>query len=491
MPTARGSGVHSARTMFKAAHAHAEALPVKGQAALRGRLHDQAGFSLFEVMVSALVVALVAAATVASIGTSQKISTRTAARGIAVNLAEQDQERMRAMRTRDLVNYSADRSVTQSRADYGIHSETEFVQGPSGGTVSCTSNGEQSRYLRLTTVVTPQASLEEKPVTMRSFQALPINDFSPTSGTLLSQIFAADGTTGQANITVSTSGPESRSASTNSAGCAIFQFLTPGTYSLNVNRAGFVDRSLNQSVTFSAPVTAGLINQATPLLYDRAGSIRATFNGTTTSGNSGGLTISNGGIPSPSTRTFSGRAATGLFPFTAPYLVYAGMCAVNNPSLYPPSPVPTATVGAGVADVPVDLHEPPVTPPQVQVAWRPSSSTVTQAPSFSGNNVRVRYRLNDACQLPTVPTSSLPTSGVPNAASVIRLPYGNYRICAEYTKTVGGSTGRTGAYSQVVTGNAIANTQETGPAATPAPVTIDTQAGSGVTNNVSCASRGY
>jgi Tfp pilus assembly protein PilV len=457
----------------------------------------EAGFGLVEVMVSAVVIVLVATATVTSISESQKTSARTLSRGVVANLAEQDQERMRSMRAKDLADYKATRIVVQEKIKYKVESQGEFVVDKTGDAVSCTSTGAQTSYLKLTSTVTPQAGFKADPLTLRSIQALPVSQYSPTSGTLITPVVLASGLPAT-GVTVQLSGPESRSATTNAAGCAIFQFLTPGAYTIAVNQGGWVDQSQTQNVSYSGTVSPGNTNTATPLVYDRWGAIAPVFDSGATK--AGGITVTHASIVAPGakTKTYPVAGASGLFPFTSPYSVYAGTCTANDPTTYAPegatfyadhpgygqalvkSTSPATTVAP-------NLHEPAITPPQIQVMWRNSAgTTLTEKPSTSGNTARVYLKPADAgCTLPTVPVVNADANGNPTGTA--KLPYGNYKLCAEYTKTVTGKD-KQGVYSKVAGYNA-ANTKWAGVNGLTTLV-IDTVAGGGDTNKKPCTGAG-
>jgi Tfp pilus assembly protein PilV len=411
---------------------------------------------MVEVLVTALVVLLVAAATVSSIGASQRTSGKTLARGISASLAEQDQERMKSFRASDLADYAATRTVSQQGIQYTVESKSEFVQDNSNGngtgdTVSCTSTGKQSQAMRLTTTVTPQASLGAQPLTIKSLYALPVSQYSPTSGTLVAQIYRADGVTGQAGIDVQISGPSSARMTTNAKGCSVFQFRPPGAYSINVNQPGFVSQSLAQNFTYSGTVSPGLVNQATPLLYDRAGSITATFDGAATS-KGGGISVSNSGIPAPSTRTYATSVANGLFPFTGPYNAYSGTCAANDPTAYNANYYTAAPGLSSKAVVPVagavavDLHEPMVN----------ATATVKPNTGSTFTNTKIHLKAKDSgCTL--TDSKALAAAG---GAYNVRLPYGNYALCAETVRSYPSNSNLNGTYYTLDT--AVPNTVAAG-----------------------------
>jgi Tfp pilus assembly protein PilV len=393
------------------------------------------GFGLIEVMVTCVVVVLVAAATVSSIASSQHASSRTIGRNILANLAEQDQERMKAMRASDLASYTATRTVAQQGVNYQVDSSTEFVQDANGPAVSCTSSGSQSTHMRLTTTVTPPASLRTDPLIVKSLYALPIAQYSPTSGTLVVKIFKRDGVTPLQGVPVSVAGPGSRSGVTNAEGCAIFQFLTPGAYSITYSKGGYVDPSLASTVTFSGTVTPANINQATPQIYDLAGSITAKFDGGTTSIGPG-ITVANGGLPAPGTKVVNGgRVAPGLFPFTGAYAVYSGTCAANDPSKYDPNyftatrPESSAVVDPG-AGATADVHEPTI---RATATVKDSSAAATPR---SGMTIYLREADTGCGGDVYGPFGANATTGAWQG----NLPYGTYDVCAQWTRTSGSTS---------------------------------------------------
>lgn len=442
---------------------------------------DEAGFGLIEVMVSAVVVVLIATATVSAIGASQKQSGRTLARGVTANLAEQDQERMKAMRTSDLVGYTATRAVPQENSTYTVESKANLVQGDDNQEVSCTSTGEQSSFLKLTTTVTPPAATDGDPLTVSTLHSLPVAQYSPTSGTLIVRLVKADGLAPQPNIPVTLSGPEARSASTNAAGCAIFQFLTPGSYSAVINSNGYVEETLSQNRAISANVNPGQISNTTIQRYDRAGAITPIrFNGNLT-GTATGVTISNGGIPNPSTRTFAAAAttsATGLFPFPgSPYKAWAGRCALNSPETWEPNFYTTNAAQYGPVTVPTggtigaNVREPPLT---LRITLQRAASTTFNSPLVvirqidTGCNTAQHFYDN---QTFTIPAGSPATAAGTFPASLaanftLNLPYGRYWACASVNKT--GGTGTNGIFAAATTATSAAtsvqNTTFTGPA---------------------------
>jgi Tfp pilus assembly protein PilV len=397
----------------------------------------EAGFGLVEVMVTAVIVVLVATATVTSIGQSQSVSARNQARSITANLAEQDQERMRSIRAEDLSNYTNTQSIVQGGIPYQVDSSTQFVNDASGGAVSCTTSGSATEYMELTTTVTPKASLRARSTTVKSIYALPVSQFSPTSGTLSLQVFKADEVTGQPGIPVTLSGPDDQTATTNEKGCAIFQFLRPGAYVATLNAPGYVDKSGTQAVDIDATVLPATVNQATPQIYDVAGRINVTFSPTLTSPRldtntepphtvNNGVTLTNGGLPNGGLRLSASQSVTGLFPFVGPYLLYAGNCKANDPSATSPtyfSDHPTfgkQLVAPGGGPYPVTVRE-----PAIHTKITGTGVTVSGSPTGPQAPASVTLKQTDALCSATYTTTANSDGTLVRAG----YPFGKYSVC--------------------------------------------------------------
>ena len=91
---------------------------------------------LIEVMIGALILAMSAVAILNGLDGAQATGTRNKARSVAAALAEQDQERMRAMPATKLAGYTNTRTVAVRGVNYTVNSKASWVTDQ-GGTVSC------------------------------------------------------------------------------------------------------------------------------------------------------------------------------------------------------------------------------------------------------------------------------------------------------------------------------------------------------------------
>jgi Tfp pilus assembly protein PilV len=303
-------------------------------------LRSQAGFGLVEVLVSVVLLALVTLGVFAQIDGPAALSGANRLRSTAAALAQQDQERLRAMRSGDLANYSGTRTVQVGRVSYTVASKATWISDASG-TESCTNNSSQANYLQIASTVTWPTIGSGKPIKAVSLMA-PNASLGASTGNLAVQV------TNQAGAVVEglpvTVTPGTHSTSTNSFGCAFFPALAAGNYQASYSSAGQVDPSGAATVTLSGSVVSG----ATATLSGSLGqAAQTTVNFDTKVGSaqpvaaqSKSVTLVNPGIPAPGFRTFSSAtaqasiAATALFPFASGYGAYAGGCSAANPTLY-------------------------------------------------------------------------------------------------------------------------------------------------------------
>ena len=90
------------------------------------RLRDeQSGFTVVEVLVSALLVVVLSVGVLKALDAAEASSGGNKARGTAANLAQQDQERLRAYRAKELSNARETRVRTVAGVPYMVVSKSD------------------------------------------------------------------------------------------------------------------------------------------------------------------------------------------------------------------------------------------------------------------------------------------------------------------------------------------------------------------------------
>jgi Tfp pilus assembly protein PilV len=383
-------------------------------------VRSEAGFALIEVLVSAALLTVVAGGVLAGIDGPSAISGRNEARTQASDLAQQDQERMRAMPVSALIGYSNTRSVTVGSQTYSVNSTAVWIRD-ANDTNSCTvpGNSTSGDYLKITSRVTPPAA-NSTPVELDSLVALPPGGVTAAKGDLSIQLFD------QANApvvgqNVSITGPATMTVATNTAGCAVFGLVNSGTYTVSYSHVGWVDPSAVNAVSFSTSVTGGSTNLVTKS-YAPAGTINVSVNtsvsGTVSASLAKNVTVVNAGIPT-GTVTFPSSPSTGassftlaVFPFPSGYGVWAGSCSSGNPTLYG-QPAVTAAPGPS-ASVSVTVRQ-------------PSINAVGSGYVMPAGAHMVYTATSAGCNEKFVGT----TSGTPGQLAQPGFPYGQYKLCGD------------------------------------------------------------
>jgi Tfp pilus assembly protein PilV len=345
------------------------------RARVAARLRCQSGDALIEVLITAVLVALIAGATLTGYAQVEHLGGLERHRNEAAALAQQDEARLRGLTITELSSSGTGTGNTTSSQTvdgtvYTITSASKFVSG-STAVSSCTTGP----------VTTTADEVEtSSSVTWSGNNNVPIvihGLVTPDEGgSLIVTAVNNTGTTGLAGVTATPTGPTTIAPlTTDSNGCAVFGGLDGGTYNVAFSDPGYVDVNGNsppasQSVTVVPTETA----KTTELELGQPGTISTGFTTTYTNGSgtttaaatddqftaaNSGITIGYRQFGTDSTSTnntfTAGPISTGatMFPFLGGYSVFAGGCPVAPPA----AGVISSTVTAGATNN-VTLPEP-------------------------------------------------------------------------------------------------------------------------------------
>ncbi len=384
---------------------------------------------LVEVVISAALLIVIAIGTLSAFDAAGRFTTDEQRHSQANALAQQDEDRLRAIPVSQLSGLNQTQYMTANGAPlascnantgtncFTVTSTGQF-QTESTGSSSCSSNGSAD-FIRTTSTVTWPNIGTRLPVTAESVIT------PPAGGSLIVDVVDSQGN-GVPNMTVAGSGPSTLSATTGSNGCAIFAGLTGGNYNISVAQGGYVDKDGN---SFPPPnqQTATVIEGSSVtkvFQFDRAGSIGTTFTygqgGTPTNGDV--ITIANSNMTYPGLRTFgtaggyaSSVTAVNVFPFQSGYTVYAGSCQADEPSANGGTdPLPVVVPQGGAAPS-VTIPLPTLNVTVAGTILLPAAGA-TLVITDTGCNVKRTLVVN------------------PNGQLGVALPYGTYTVCAAVTR---------------------------------------------------------
>ena len=412
-------------------------------------LADERGSLLIEVLVSAVLVAVIGVALFGALNSAAQVSGKSKTRAGAAAVAQDDQERMRAMPVASLNNFRDHRDpVVMGKIAYVVDSRAEWIADNKGAT-DCTANGAAADYLKITSTVSAK-NIPLKPVVVTSTVTPAPGTFTSDEGSLAVSVIGADGT-GRSGVNVSINGPASDVQLTDANGCAFFGYEPVGGYNVTAAASGYVDPNGNASATGTSSVGSQTVATLS-LTYDRAGQAKAnfvtdpddrpeidSFQGSVGFANAG-VTTNNGvryftdtNVPKAITTTPT------LFPFPGAYGVFAGDCANNA--------APTGVTPDSLAVLPGKLDH-------TVTVHVPALNVVIQLNGANKAGMYVRIKSTTAGCTPK--TYLARTSNANFRLDDPGFPFGTYSVCVDNRLQASVATARS--VTSTVTLNALTST---------------------------------
>lgn len=388
------------------------------QAEHRHRLLSEQGDSLIEVLIAAVLLALIVAGTLTGLDSTNRATSLQRSRSQADALAEQTEEQVRSEPIKllaELESHPELNTVKEGGTEYTVETKATYIDD-STGTASCSSSAAKAQYLQTTSKVTWPSQGASKPVVESSI-------ISPPPGAALIVQVTESGTPVQ-GATVTATGPAPETAThtleTSENGCAILA-VQPGEYKINASKPGYVDPngyvrteedpSVTRSVYIPAETTA-----KEGYYLGRPGKVTVNFTG----GEGDTFVAFNTGMTKPTSPfgtvesyTTSIPSTVTLYPFATKYTVYAGACEADKPStIGPENEVLVPPAGSATTTL---------TLPQLALAVYNGTSSSSQGELIAGASGSV---LDEGCN-----TKRRFTTNSSGAMPHPSLPYGNYTLC--------------------------------------------------------------
>jgi Tfp pilus assembly protein PilV len=439
-------------------------------------LASESGFALVEVMVSAVLVVAFALATLSVIEKSGAATSTNRQRGVAVGLAQADQDSMRLMSLASLTNrhLSYEKKNINGPSDgtvYTIQSDAEWLRD-AGGKVTCSTNATRAEYVKTTTKVT--WTDHPAPVVMESYISPGVGGLAKGALTVKLKTDPGAATSG---IAVTAGG---QTVYTDAGGCAVFANLTPGPTAVSWSGEGpgnYVDRNgqqttteLNENITISTAQTSQMER-----LFDHAGTIPVKFVNDAPSPVAvpwTSVSVTHSGITEPANQVRSfvqgtpdtTMEAQQLFPFVAPYSLFAGSCAGNAPTTWwPAATMPTAVAPAAAASA-----ETTVVVPSLVLSATSAGLNGAKIPQGTPAAAGLKLVFKKQATGKMAGCSDLTVTTTTASPAAVSLPYGQYTLCVQSgTKRIPGVISFNNTPTQTTTGET--QTRQLADAANPIP----------------------
>jgi Tfp pilus assembly protein PilV len=306
---------------------------------IRRSLASETGDTLIEVIVSALLVALIVVGTFSGLDSTNKATALQRARSQADALAQQDEEQLRSEPVAKLSELNRTHTVTEGGTTYTITSTSKYIADATA-TASCTSSSEKADYLQTASTVTWKSLGVGKPVEETGI-------ISPPADSALIVQVQYSGTALPGALVVA-EGPSPASTSykleTSSNGCAILA-VPPGEYNIYVSKTGYVDPNGKKNTYEDSSTTRKVYIPAentSKVGYNLglAGTLAVSFTGSSPAEGDSFVAFNTGQTtfrPFPELFTPGSYSTTvtsppTIFPFTTKYTIYAGTCEADLPS---------------------------------------------------------------------------------------------------------------------------------------------------------------
>ncbi len=330
--------------------------PTPARAARTRLPRGESGLTLIEVVISSLLVAVIAIATLTGFDSAGRAVADERSHNEATLLAGQDQERMRGMSVTELTQFAHEtRTVTEggTKSEGGtkftIESSAEYVSA-SKETLTCkTAENATASYIKTSTVVTwPELNKLSSAGKREGVKQSSVVSVPQT--TTLEVKVANQNNEPVEGATVTVKGPATElSATTSALGCVVFGSIADKKVEVDASKLNWVNHEA-ESPPPAKPVTLSTTTlTTTEFVIAEPGALNVEWESNGTSGIRGDTAYaSQAGIATPSgfivgtAGTFATSATLkGLFPFVTagkpptanPYTVYAGDCEKNNPEV--------------------------------------------------------------------------------------------------------------------------------------------------------------
>ena len=262
--------------------------------AARASAAGETGDTMIEVIVAALLVALIAAGVLTGFGQVSTLSGGQRQRAQATALAQQDQARLRGLALTQLSGVTGNTGSTQvlDGTTYTVTSKSQFITGNGGATCTAGQSGNAADEVAISSTVTWPNIGKRPPVVIHSVVAPPVGGALVVSATtpVATGTTGSTSVTGLAGMTATLTGPTTTSPlTTDLEGCAIFPALTAGSYTLSLTPpAGYVDKDGNTTIASQTPTVTETqtLYASTPTLA-QPGAIAASFQTTYDTGATG------------------------------------------------------------------------------------------------------------------------------------------------------------------------------------------------------------
>ena len=348
----------------------------------------EAGFTVVECLV-AMVILMIAILSIALLfERGLKTSRDTRSRVVAAQLASQAIETLRGpaadpAKFTNVIDPVIGQTVSTRKVNgltYTVTQDAQWVSQSSSTSLCDAGTSSNAQLVQVSESITWTNMGGTKPVRSVTTLAPPVGAYSSSSGAIAVKVLDASGQP-VPSIDVGITGTASDTQSTTAQGCAFFDHLPSGPYTVTVIDSSGIGDQEQLAPSQTASVVVGQITPRT-FNYDRAATLNLAgwaitgwpYATATLPATNIPVSVANSGLqpyfqfafPSASATYPTGVGTVGpVYPYASGYVVFAGNCRDSNPlgkdgsnnAFYPTASPPIVATSAGAtASSPVPLY---------------------------------------------------------------------------------------------------------------------------------------
>jgi Tfp pilus assembly protein PilV len=421
---------------------------------------------MIEVLVSALVLVVATAGVAGLIATTVSTQAEQRHGSEAYALAQEDQARLSSMQLQLLNHLDQTREITLNQTVFKVRSRGLFVNDLTSAQ-SCVQ-GATADYVQTTSTVTWAGMDSSEKAEIESIVAPTTGSLDPSRGGVSVSV-ASEQKEPRPGVEVTATGGAFYGV-TDTGGCVVFPDLLKGNYPAIISgeKAGLVNKDGKSSEEITLPAPEAEIKPVARQ-FDYPGTIPVEFKSRI--GSTASFTPAKAdSIIAYNTNMTAAKVfwtqnavreatvnVTPLYPFTSPYVLYAGSCSSNNPN---PSGESNPPGGAAIANLaaPAGGTAAPGTIqlPALEMLVKAGASAVAGAKvTITDRTCKEAKGLSLMKRVYTTNQSGMPSSSDKGVAEQ-GLPWGVYDVCA--SANISGSLKRKKVTSVTVKNLAAATT---------------------------------
>jgi hypothetical protein len=401
------------------------------------RLAGERGDTLIEVLISAVLLAVIVAGTFTALDGANHSTALQRSRSQADTLAQQDEDRLRSLPVATLTKLEhepATQTVEMGGVKYELTSSSKYIVDNTA-TTDCASTALKAEYIQTISTVRWHSLGPGLPVVETGIVS------PPPDTSLIVQV--TDTGKPVPGITVEVVGPSTASAVTSTTGCAILA-VAPGEYQINVHSPGYVDQNWfenskeDEGSVHVAYLPAETTTKESYIFAPAARVNPLTFEelnpttGAREPAKALNVILENSQMQpayrllrpeGSSTYVSSITSSYKIFPYpsSSPYTAYAGACRANRP---PSTEPPTEVVFPSGGEISVKVLMPSLIVKVWQNAEKETpEKLVTSAPEVFLSDVDKGCEATYRQQETVVPTAAGGALKYPGQ------PWGSYMVC--------------------------------------------------------------